>query len=144
MLRFSVAFFRAGIKEQKTASGKIIPRRKKAKTTPLRLRIGNAFSQKRRKECLYGCILRAGMPCGKGGEGGSGQEIFERFFEKAAQAIVCQTGIIRTSLRAILFGAFAQPKLANMYNIAYVPPVQNHTKISCSEVRAVPRQPIFG
>ena len=57
---------------------------------------------------------------------------------------VCQTGIIRTSLGAILFGAFAQPKLANMYTIGYVPPVQHHPKISCSEVRAVPRQPIFG
>ena len=32
----------------------------------------------------------------------------------------CQPGIIRTSLRAILFGAFAQPKLANMYTIACV------------------------
>ncbi len=57
---------------------------------------------------------------------------------------VCQTGIIRTSLGAILFGAFAQPNLANMYTIACVPPVQHHPKISCSEVRAVPRQPIFG
>ena len=57
---------------------------------------------------------------------------------------VCQTGIIRTSLGAILFGAFAQPNLANMYTIACVPPVQNHPKISCSEVLAVPRQPIFG
>ena len=34
--------------------------------------------------------------------------------------ILCQPGIIRTSLRAILFGAFAQPKLANMYTIACV------------------------
>ena len=58
--------------------------------------------------------------------------------------VVCQTGIIRTSLGAILFGAFAQPNLANMYTIACVPPEQNHPKISCSEVRAVPRQPIFG
>ena len=58
--------------------------------------------------------------------------------------VLCQTGIIRTSLRAILFGAFAQPKLANMYTIACVAPVQHHPKISCSEVRAVPRQPIFG
>ncbi len=57
---------------------------------------------------------------------------------------LCQTGIIRTSLGAILFGAFAQPNLANMYTIACVPPEQNHPKISCSEVRAVPRQPIFG
>ncbi|HIU98388.1 MAG TPA: hypothetical protein IAC73_00915 [Candidatus Limadaptatus stercoripullorum] len=56
----------------------------------------------------------------------------------------CQTGIIRTSLGAILFGAFAQPKLANMYTIACVSPEQNHPKISCSEVRAVPRLPIFG
>ena len=47
---------------------------------------------------------------------------------------LCQTGIIQTSLGAILFGAFAQPKLANMYTIACVPPVQNHPKISCSEV----------
>ena len=29
--------------------------------------------------------------------------------------ILCQPGIIRTGLRAILFGAFAQPKLANMF-----------------------------
>ena len=57
---------------------------------------------------------------------------------------VCQTGITRTGLGAILFGAFAQPNLANMYTIACVPPVQHHPKISCSEVRAVPRQPIFG
>ena len=49
----------------------------------------------------------------------------------------CRIGIIQTSLGAILFGAFAQPKLANMYTIACVPPVQNHPKISCSEVRAV-------
>ena len=56
----------------------------------------------------------------------------------------CQTGIIRTSLGAILFGAFAQPKHAGKYTIAYIPPVHNHPKISCSEVRAVPRQPIFG
>ena len=58
--------------------------------------------------------------------------------------VSCQTGIIRTSLGAILFGAFAQPKLADMYTIACVPPEQNHPKISCSEVRAVPRLPIFG
>ena len=58
--------------------------------------------------------------------------------------VLCQTGIIRTSLGAILFGAFVQPKLANMYTIACVPPVQHHPKISCSEVRAVPRLPIFG
>ena len=31
----------------------------------------------------------------------------------------CQTGIIRTSLGAILFGTFAQPNLANIYTIAY-------------------------
>ena len=31
-----------------------------------------------------------------------------------------------------------------MYTIACVPPEQNHPKISCSEVRAVPRLPIFG
>ena len=30
---------------------------------------------------------------------------------------LCRTGIIRTGLGAILFGAFAQPKLANMYTI---------------------------
>ena len=57
---------------------------------------------------------------------------------------LCQTGIIQTSLGAILFGAFAQSELANMYTIACVPPAQHHPKISCSEVRAVPRQPIFG
>ena len=45
---------------------------------------------------------------------------------------------MRTSLGAILFGAFAQPELANMYTIGCVPPVQHHPKISCSEVRAVP------
>ena len=31
---------------------------------------------------------------------------------------LCQTGIIQTSLGAILFGAFAQSELANMYTIA--------------------------
>ena len=34
--------------------------------------------------------------------------------------IVCRTEIIRTGLGAILFGAFAQPKLDNMYTIACV------------------------
>ena len=43
--------------------------------------------------------------------------------------VLCQTGIIRTSLGAILFGAFAQPKLAGKYTIACVPPVQHHPKI---------------
>ena len=52
---------------------------------------------------------------------------------------ICRTGTIRISLRAILFGAFAQPELANMYTIACVPPEQNHPNISCSEVRAVRR-----
>ena len=51
----------------------------------------------------------------------------------------CRTGIIRTGFRAILFGAFAQPKLAGMYTIDCVPHAQNHPKISCFEVRAVPR-----
>ena len=60
------------------------------------------------------------------------------------QVCLCQTGTIRTSLGAILFGAFAQPNIVGMYTIACVPPVQHHPKISCSEVRAVPRQPIFG
>ena len=51
--------------------------------------------------------------------------------------ILCRTEIMRTCLGAILFGAFAQPQLANMYTIGCVPPEQNHPKISCSEVRAV-------
>ena len=59
-------------------------------------------------------------------------------------AALCQTGIIRTSLGAILFGAFAQSELAGKYTIGGVSPAQHHPKISCSEVRAVPRQPIFG
>ena len=41
--------------------------------------------------------------------------------------------MIHTCLGAILFGAFAQPELANMYTIGGVPPAQHHPKISCSE-----------
>ena len=108
-------------------------------------------------------------------------------------APACRIGIIRTSLGAILFGAFAQSELAGKYTIGGVAspqgkvratlhsrkvlaskpaapfphkscslstensfcgdpslrrfvgtPKQHHPKISCSEVRAVPRQPIFG
>ena len=62
--------------------------------------------------------------------------IFSGAFCARNLPMACQPGIIRTGLRAILFGAFAQPKLANMYTIACVPPVQHHPKISCSEVRA--------
>ena len=51
--------------------------------------------------------------------------------------ILCRRGMRRTCLRTILFGAFAPPKLDNMYTIAGVPPEQNHPKISCSEMRAV-------
>ena len=89
-----------------------------------------------------GCTLfsyPAASPCKH--DGGSAV-IFLVFALESSR--LCQTGIIRTSLGAILFGAFAQPNLANMYTIACVPPVQHHPKISCSEVRAVPRQPIFG
>ena len=56
---------------------------------------------------------------------------WRRFF------ILCRRGMRRTCLRTILFGAFAQPKLDNMYTIVCIPPEQNHPKISCSEVRAV-------
>ena len=43
-----------------------------------------------------------------------------RFLPLRMRLLLCQTGIIQTSLGAILFGAFAQPKLANMYTIACV------------------------
>ena len=56
---------------------------------------------------------------------------------RSVAPLICQTGIMQTRLRAILFGAFAQSKLANMYTIACVPPAQNHPKIFFSEVQAV-------
>ena len=56
---------------------------------------------------------------------------------RSVTPLICQTGIMQTRLRAILFGAFAQSKLANMYTIACVPPAQNHPKIFFSEVQAV-------
>ena len=43
-----------------------------------------------------------------------------RFLPLRMRLLLCQTGIIQTSLGAILFGAFAQSKLANMYIIACV------------------------
>ena len=46
---------------------------------------------------------------------------------------LCRRGMIHTCLGAILFGAFAQPELANMYTMGGVPPAQHHPKISCSE-----------
>ena len=56
---------------------------------------------------------------------------------RSVAPLICQTGIMQTRLRAILFGAFAQSKLANMYTIGCVPPTQNHPKIFFSEVQAV-------
>ena len=56
---------------------------------------------------------------------------------RSVAPLICQTGIMQTRLRAILFSAFAQSKLANMYTIACVPPAQNHPKIFFSEVQAV-------
>ena len=43
--------------------------------------------------------------------------IIARCAEATLRVLLCQTGIIRTSLGAILFGAFAQSELANMYTI---------------------------
>ena len=41
-----------------------------------------------------------------------------RFLPLRMRQLLCQTRIIQTSLGAILFGAFAQPKLAGKYTIA--------------------------
>lgn len=57
-----------------------------------------------------------------------------------APPALCRNEIIRTGIGAVLFVAFAQPKLAGKYTIAHAPPIQHHPKIPCSEVRAVPRR----
>ena len=97
----------------------------------------------RTRMAAFGCLTCANAPLFPPRQHNSPAER-ARFLPLRMRLLLCQTGIIQTSLGAILFGAFAQPKLANMYTIACVPPVQNHPRISCSEVRAVQRQPIFG